>query len=228
MARPKKELETKTETITEEVVVENTKEKDLEIERLRKEKEETDKQMLELKAQMDLILKQMAMKPQVAVSQQDEEIEVKCYCINGAVIVNNDASIRYEIGYQESVHIPLSELKECFKSNVNNYKDLFKKGIFVFENEEYYDIFKVRDRIDLSDDVLVEILTKQKRIPYLEEMKVLGKIDFALSNSLIYRVADLRRRGKLRDWEYNDQHAFETQFNISVDKCINQLNLLNI
>lgn len=227
MARPKKELEVKVEKAIEEVVVETASDTQAEIEKLKKEKEETDAKFNELKAQMDLMLKQMMMNSQAPTPAfADEEVEIECFYINGATINNTEGSISYNIGYKETVNIPMSELKECFKNKINNYRELFRKGVFSFVDEKYYQVFKIKDVVDLSDETLVDILTKDGEIPYVAMTKNMGHVDFIFSNAIIYRVADLRRRGLLRDWDYRKQQEFEAHFEIKIDACINQLDLL--
>lgn len=208
----------------EEIVVE-VKE-DTEIEKLQKEKEQMSNDLESLKNQMALLMKQISLQSAVA-PQEEKEVEVTCYCINGGVITNNDGSVRYDIKYKESAMIPMSELKECFKAKANDYRTLFRKGMFVFEDKEVYADFKIKDIIDMSDEVLVEMLNKGE-IPYQDKIKFGGNIDFILSNTLIYRVADLRRVGKLKDLSYGNQKKFETYFGITIDSCINQLELLHM
>lgn len=218
-----KKTETK-EVVKEEIVVDTKK--DAEIEKLQKEKEQMSNDLESLKTQMALLMKQMSLQSAIA-PQEEKEVEVTCYCINGGVITNNDGSVRYDIKYKESAMIPMSELKECFKAKMNDYRVLFRKGMFVFEDKDVYADFKIKDIIDMSDDVLVEMLNKGE-IPYQDKMEVGGNIDFILSNTLIYRVADLRRAGKLKDLSYGNQKKFETYFDVTIDSCINQLELLHM
>lgn len=219
-----KKTETK-EVVKEEIVLDTKK--DEEIERLKKEKEQMNGDLDSLKSQMAILMKQMAMQETASIPKEEVEVEVTCYCISGGVLGNNDGDIRYSFGYKETLSIPLSELKECFKSKINDYRDRFAKGMFVFEDKSMYEVFKIRDVIDMSDEVLVDMLVSGK-IPYKEKMMVGESLDYVLSSILKYRVADLRRKGKLGEWSYSNQKIYETFFGEQVDFCVNQLELLNM
>lgn len=219
MARPKKEDNMNIES-TVEVYEMN------EVEKLKKEKEESDRKFLELQTQMDMILKQMALQNANGnTNNQDEDVAVGCMSINGASIANNDESIIYNLKYKEVIDISFSELKDCFKSKINPYRELFKKGIFYFEDEKYYEIFKIKDVVDMSDEALVDMLIKGE-VPYKEKLYIRGHKDNTFFLTLVYRVADLYRQGNLVKWTYQDRMSFENYFKIKIDNCVNQLNLL--
>ena len=192
----------------------------------KKEKEESDRKFLELQTQMDMILKQMALQNANGnTNNQDEDVVVGCMSINGASIANNDESIIYNLKYKEVIDISFSELKDCFKSKINPYRELFKKGIFYFEDEKYYEIFKIKDVVDMSDEALVDMLIKGE-VPYKEKLYIRGHKDNTFFLTLVYRVADLYRQGNLVKWTYQDRMSFENYFKIKIDNCVNQLNLL--
>ena len=210
------------EVVKEEVVVDTRK--DEEIAKLQKEKEQMGSTLDALQAQMAVLMKQMSMQSVVVESKEDREVEIVCNCINGGVLNNNDGSIRYELKYQTPVDVAVDDLKKCFRATTNKYIDLFRDGLFAFVDKELYSEFKIRDVVDLSDEALSEMVNKGE-IPYQEKIR---STDSILSHTIIYRVSDLKRQGKLRDWSYSHEKAFEAYFGIKVDECINQLNLLNM
>ena len=218
MARPKKIVETKDEIIETEVDEKTEVELALEAK---------DKEMQEMKIQMEMLMKQMA---QMATMNQnvqmgkpnDIEVVVGCRALNGACLANKSGDIEYNIKYREVESIPYNELKECFKSNVNNYKDLFAKGIFYFEDEAMYDEFGVKNRIDLSEENLTKILLSNQ-VPFLDKLYVRGQKDVVLYMTVLYLVAELYSEGKLNNWSWEGRNIFESHYKIRLDDIIRQI-----
>ena len=240
MARPKKIVETKDELIEvkDEVVETKTDEKteaelaleakDKEIQEMKTQMEmqemKTQMEMQEMKIQMEMLMKQMMTTNQsVQVGKtNDIDVAVGCRALNGACLANKNGDIEYNIKYKEIDYIPYNELKECFKSNVNNYKDLFAKGIFYFEDEAMYDEFMIKNRIDLSEENLVKILLSNQ-VPFLDKLYIRGQKDVVLYMTVLYLVAELYSEGKLNEWSWDGRNTFETHYKIRLDDIVRQI-----
>lgn len=221
MARPKKIVETKDESIE---IKDETIETSAEIELALKAK---DKEMQEMKIQMEMLMKQMAQMATVNQGVQvgksnDIEVAVGCRALNGACLANKSGDIEYNVRYKDVEHIPYNELKECFKSNVNNYKDLFAKGIFYFEDESMYDEFGIKNRIDLSEKNLIKILLANQ-VPFLDKLYIRGQKDVVLYMTVLYLVAELYSEGKLNEWSWDGRNTFETHYKIRLDDIVRQI-----
>lgn len=216
--RPKKEI---TDTI-------EVKESNIDVEKILKEKEDSDNKLKELQIQMELLMKQMSMmnQSQPHISNQDDiDIIVGCRALNGATLISKNGEIEYDLKYKEEREIPFRELKECFKNNVNNYRDLFKKGVFYFVDKNMYDEFSIKDILDLSEENLIEILLRNE-IPFEDKLYVRGQKDMALYMTVLYIVADLYCQGKLTQWNYGGRIAFENHYKTKLDDMIRQIQSL--
>ena len=225
MARPKKIVEAKDELmeVKDEVVETKTDEKK-EIELALEAK---DKEVQEMKIQIEMLMKQMTqmvtMNQGVQVGKaNDIEVAIGCRALNGACLANKSGDIEYNIRYKDVEYIPYNELKECFKSNVNNYKDLFAKGIFYFEDETIYDEFGVKNRIDLSEENLIKILLANQ-VPFLDKLYIRGQKDVVLYMTVLYLVAELYSEGKLNEWSWDGRNTFETHYKIRLDDIVRQI-----
>lgn len=220
MARPKSV--TKEEVVQEEKVV-VTQESKIDVDKILKEKAETENKFLELQAQMQVLMQQVAMMGATPMTKAKEDVAVGCRAINGASLASKDESIEYNLKYKEVEYIPYADLKECFKSRVNDYKDLFAKGIFYFVDEENYAEFNIRDRIDMSEDNIIDILVNQGAVPFADRLYVRGQKDNTLYMAVLYLVSDLFRQGKLSDWTYTNRKQFENMFKTSIDEAVSRL-----
>lgn len=225
MARPKKIVEAKDELMEiKDEVVETKADGKTEVELALEAK---DKEMQEMKIQMEMLMKQMA---QMATMNQgvqvgkanDIEVAIGCRALNGACLANKSGDIEYNIRYKDVEYIPYNELKECFKSNVNNYKDLFAKGIFYFEDETMYDEFGVKNRIDLSEENLIKILLANQ-VPFLDKLYIRGQKDVVLYMTVLYLVAELYSEGKLNEWSWDGRNTFEAHYKIRLDDMVRQI-----
>ena len=225
MARPKKIVETKDELIeVKDEVVETKTDEKTEAELALEAK---DKEMQEMKTQMEMLMKQMAQMATINQGVQvgkanDIEVAIGCRALNGACLANKSGDIEYNIRYKDVEYIPYNELKECFKSNVNNYKDLFAKGIFYFEDETMYDEFGVKNRIDLSEENLIKILLANQ-VPFLDKLYIRGQKDVVLYMTVLYLVAELYSEGKLNEWSWDGRNTFETHYKIRLDDIVRQI-----
>lgn len=200
---------------------------DSRIAQLTSEKDASDKKFAELQAQMNLLMQQMSMRGNVSTSQVAEEVEIGCRLFSGGVICNKTEDIMYSFGYSEIKEIPLVELKECFRNQINNYKDLFAKGCFYFLDESYYKEFKIREFLDLSEETIVDMLiNKGVAVPYQSEMMVNGHRENIVYLTVLYVVADLYREGKLQSWDFNKKKSFETYYNKRIDDVASVVSVL--
>lgn len=199
-----------------------------ELDRLTKEKEESDKKFTELQAQMQLLMQQVSMMGNTNTTiSVAEEVEVGCRLFSGGAVCNRTEDILYRFKYGEIKEIPVDELKECFRNQINNYRDLFAKGVFYFLNEKYYNEFKIRERLDLSEETLIDLLVNKRiSVPYKEHMMVNGHRENNVYLTVLYIIADLYLQGKLSTWDFTQKREFEIYFGKRIDDVASMVSVL--
>lgn len=219
--------------------------KDLEIEQLKRELEESkkknssfEKQLKELKK---LILTQQQNKAskiekeEDKFSQYDDSIWIGCHSYTYATLRTSDGRICITFKGREKKLVDVDDLKELFKSNsIQDNRALFERGTFYFANEndedgyyndENYSKFKIKKRVDLSKEAIKKILFIQNKNDMIMEIK---RISNDLSNRgilhiLKHSVVDLFVSGELKNWSFENKQALEEVLRTDFDILMRNL-----
>lgn len=186
-------------------------------------KEELNKMMSNYK-DMQLQLQNMLLAQQnqnVANNKQvDEPIIVGCRIFNGVTLSSPGNDISFQIPYLDEVEITYSELREIFKSPFG-YKNMFKKGILYFANENDYTKFNIKPEIDLSDEAVIDLLSNNSYIDIIEKAKEItkDKRDLMEMFTLIYQIARLIDEKKV-NLDYSVRSNLEKYFDVGFDELV--------
>lgn len=190
---------------------------------LKKELEEMMKNYKDMQLQLQNML--IAQQSQVLSSNKvgDGSAIVGCRIFNGATLSSQGGDISIAIPYLGEEEITYSELKEIFKSPFN-YKNMFKKGILYFVNEEDYTRFSVKPEIDLSDENLIKILSEKSYTDIVTYFQTItkDKKDLMEVFALIYQVARLIDEKKV-DLDYEIRSNLEKYFDVEFSALIYNL-----
>lgn len=211
-----------TQTNVDNNINETTVDFEKELKTKEQELEMTNKKLADMELQMKLLQQQMLSMGNISnsKSETDEELVVGCNMYSGGTISSRLGDISYTFKYGQEIPILYSELKECFRSTVNNYRELFKDGVFYFVDKKGYDEFKIHSHLDFSDDILIPKLLDGE-IPYLDKIEIgNSKKNFNVYYTVMYKVADIYRKGKLKDWSYESRTKFENYFKKKIDEIV--------
>lgn len=176
---------------------------------------------------MQLQLQNMLIAQQANASMTSQAIEgsstVGCRIFNGVTLSSQGGDIAIPIQYREEVDITYPELREIFK-NPFGYKNMFRKGILYFVNEDDYKKFNIKVDIDLEDDALSNLLTKSNGSSIIDAVKSItnDKKDLTEMFALIYQIAYLIDKKKV-DLDYEVRSNLEKYFDVDFKTLINNL-----
>lgn len=209
--------------ITDELQDVNSAEQNILAEENKKLKEELEGMISNYK-EMQLQLQNMMIANQAKDSQlKDEEITIGCRIFNGVTLSSPGGDITIPIGYREEAQVTTSELKDIFK-NPFGYKNMFKKGIIYFEDEDNYKKFKITKEFDLSDENLIALLSSNT-YNIIEQIKLItnDKKDLTQIYALIYQIAYLISHRKV-DMDYDVRSQLEKYLGVEFSTLITNLN----
>ncbi len=184
-------------------------------------------EMVENYKEMQLQLQNMllAQQNQVLVSSKlnDGSAVVGCRIFNGATLSSPGGDVSIQIPYLDEVEITYSELREIFKSPFG-YKNMFKKGVLYFVNKDDYSKFNIKEEIDLSDDNLIDLLSKNSLTSIIDKVKIItkDKKDLMEMFALIYQMARLIDEKKV-DLDYSVRSNLEKYFDVDFESLIANL-----
>lgn len=188
------------------------------LEQAEKEKQEMMEMLKNLQSQVDSMKNQQ---PQYIIQQQggsDTPCEIGCRLFCGAVLTSPSGDVEFTLKHGEEVEVTVREVNEVFRSQFG-YKKMFEKGVLYFVDPEMYDHFKIRNPIDLSEDVIVEHLLDEdynEMIKYLKDITN-DRRDDMICHTICYNTAMLYQKGKLSDWSYANRTNFESYMKVQVD-----------
>lgn len=191
------------------------------LEQAEKEKQEMMEMLKNLQSQVDSMKNQQ---PQYIIQQQggsDTPCEIGCRLFCGAVLTSPSGDVEITLKHGEEVEVTVREMNEVFRSQFG-YKKMFEKGVLYFVDPEMYDHFKIRNPIDLSEDVIVEHLLDEdynRMIKYLSTITN-GRRDDMVCHTICYNTAMLYSKGKLENWAYANRVNFESYMKVKVDDVV--------
>lgn len=200
------------------------KEKNEELDLLKKQMEEMKKMMLEL-SQENSLLKTAALqsKTNITLNNEEDEVIVGCRLIQGVGWGNvQDSAGVINLKYGEEKAITVSDMKKFFRDG--NVKKLFVDGICYFANPEDYEKFGIKDYLDLSEENLKELFSKEIN-EIIGDLKKMTKDQRNINvvNCLIFRLCELVKDRKI-NLDYYVRKGIEDYFGYTLDRGIMLLN----
>lgn len=219
----KKDTTKVNEKINKEVEIEKKEEnKDLEL--LKEQMEEMKKIMLQL-SQENSLLKNAALqaKTNVVLNQEEDEVTIGCRLIQGIGWGNiKDSAGEINLKYGEEKTVTVSDMKKFFRSG--NVKKLFIDGICYFANPEDYKKFGIKNYLDLSEERLIELFSKEINDIVGELNKITeDQRNINVVNCLIFRLCEMVKDRKI-NLDYYVRKGIEDYFGYTLDKGIMLLN----
>ncbi len=200
------------------------KEKNEELDLLKKQMEEMKKMMLEL-SQENSLLKTAALqsKTNITLNNEEDEVIVGCRLIQGVGWGNvQDSAGVINLKYGEEKAITVSDMKKFFRDG--NVKKLFVDGICYFANPKDYEKFGIKDYLDLSEENLKELFSKEIN-EIIGDLKKMTKDQRNINvvNCLIFRLCELVKDRKI-NLDYYVRKGIEDYFGYTLDRGIMLLN----
>lgn len=164
-------------------------------------------------------------------NREDEDILVGCRAIYGGVLSTNDNRIVYKFECDEEKYISSEDLRTVFKESIRDTKKLFEQDIFYFVEEENYSKFKIKRRIDLSQENIVRILLLPTS-SMIDEINTMTNrlIDFSTVHALQFEIVKMLidPKNPLRDWKYDNRTALERYLNQRFDDLMASVGALEL
>ncbi len=215
----KKDTTKVNEDINKEVEIENK-----ELELLKEQMEEMKKMMLQL-SQENSLLKNTALQAQtnIVLNKEEDEVTVGCRLIQGIGWGSReDSAGEINLKYGEEKTITVSDMKKFFRNG--NVKKLFIDGICYFTNPEDYEKFGIRSYLDLSEENLIELFSKEINDIVYELNKITeDQRNINVVNCLIFRLCEMVKDRKI-NLDYYVRKGIEDYFGYTLDKGIMLLN----
>lgn len=205
----------KVEEIKETQVTENE-----EIIALKKQLEEMQKAM------MTMMANNMGTQ-KVVVQNEEEEVTIGCRILQGIGWGDpKDSAGEIRLRFNEEQVITVSDMKKFFRNF--SVKKLFIDGICYFTKPEDYNIFGIKEHIDLSDEHLKNILTNGDTNIIVGKIAALtdNKKNANIVNCITYRICDMIRKNLL-SWDYYTRKGIEQYLNVEFDKGIMTLTAMD-
>ena len=197
-------------------------------ENLQKMYESTQKQ---LSAVMDIIAKN---NQSTSTKQEGATVKIGCRAFSGACLRNRDETILHLFAAGEEQDIDAEDLRQILKDNsVITARSLFEKGIFYFVDKEEYAKWGIKQRVDLSQEAIVKLVTNTDIDAMIRNVKEItkDKTDVSLTHSLKFIIAQMiidNKNEPLRNWRYENRIALENYLGNKFDDLITNVGLPNM
>lgn len=179
------------------------------------------------KAMAEMVNKANTPSQSIVVKEAEDEVEIGCSMLQGIGLSSDDGTITINIGFNDVQSLTISEVKKLFRRAY--IKKLFEDGVCYFVDEDSYKIFNIRNHKDLSEETLISLLTLNNANDIIKELDKIteNKRNSNILNCIIYRICDMIRKGKLKDWDYYVRKGIESYFGVEFDRGISILNSLD-
>ena len=200
------------------------KEENKELDLLKEQMEEMKKLMLQL-SQENSLLKNAALqaKTNIVLNKEEDEVTIGCRSIQGIGFGSSqDSAGEINLKYGEEKTVTVSDMKKFFRSG--NVKKLFIDGICYFVNPEDYEKFGIKSYLDLSEERLKELFSKEINDIVGELNKITeDQRNINVVNCLIFRLCEMVKDRKI-NLDYYVRKGIEDYFGYTLDKGIILLN----
>lgn len=200
------------------------KEENKELDLLKEQMEEMKKLMLQL-SQENSLLKNAALqaKTNIVLNKEEDEVTIGCRLIQGIGFGSSqDSAGEINLKYGEEKTVTVFDMKKFFRSG--NVKKLFIDGICYFVNLEDYEKFGIKNYLDLSEERLKELFSKEINDIVGELNKITeDQRNINVVNCLIFRLCEMVKDRKI-NLDYYVRKGIEDYFGYTLDKGIILLN----
>jgi hypothetical protein len=178
-------------------------------------------QLLDMKSFIDSVQSKPTIVNTMPVynNPENETLFVGCRFINGVAIYSPQRDVEVTIPFGESnrVELSVSEMRMCLKTP--QVKEMLKKDVIYFEDESNYERFKISNRLNISDENLIDLISINDVPSILNEFNVFtsNKRDDNVVHSIVWRIVKLVMDGSLPKMQYNTRKAIEDYFKLSID-----------
>ena len=166
-----------------------------------------------------------------AKTDDSVEVLVGCRGIYGGALSTSDDRISFKFECDEEKYINSDDLKELFRDSKRNNKLNFENDVFYFVDSKYYDIFKIKKRVDFSPENIARILCLPTH-DMIDEFNIItnNKNSFWLMHEFQYQVVKLlvREDSRLSQWSYENRNTLERYIGQKFDALMASVGALEL
>jgi hypothetical protein len=206
---------------TENLQKENNKLK----ETILKQQDDFSAKFNQMQAQLDTLLKIVgSTTKQTKVEDSEEDIAIGCRVFAGLSMSTPDGMQNITFRCGEQKFISLEDLVIYLKESKRNNKSLFANGLLYFYDEKYYDKFKIKKLVDLSEENILKILLIEDKNEMIRKVSELtnGLKKKFVTHTFKFIIADMLVRNplKLKFWNYDSRIELENYIGVKFDTLI--------
>lgn len=215
--------------------IENAEQTNNEVEELKKQLEAKNAEISNMSAMFATMQAQLNMlmnnqsKPS---TDKSEDVLIGCRAVYGAVLATNDNKYVFKFECDEEKYIDSEDLKTVLKESGRDNKKLFEQDTFYFVNEEDYEKFKIKKRVDLSRENLIRILTKNDSYAMIDEINKMTNnlLNYSVTHAIQYEIVKMLidTSNPLKDWKYENRTALERYINQKFDDLMASIGALEL
>lgn len=197
------------------------------LEKANAEKEELHGKVDSIEAQLAMLMKQVAVVPNVDDETEEGEVAVVSRNFVDTALESPDGSVLFVFKVGEQKYISADDMRNILKENATHRnKRLFERGLFYFTNTDDYKRFKITPRIDLSYERVKEIITQDSIENMIAEFERItnNARDRGVAHVFAFEVVEMLKDSSapLRNWNYENRVALERRIGRKFDDLIAQ------
>lgn len=204
-------------------------ERNTELEQLKKLNEEKDKEIAELSKNMLNMQQQLNELMQKMMSKTNdlpnhtEEVVVGNRSIYGSLLATNDDKIHITFNCNEEKAVDVEDLKTLFKEGIRDNRLLFEEDTLYFKDPANYARFKIKKKVDLSEENIVRILMLPSHDMIDEINKLTNSLtNFRITHALQFEIVKLliSKDKPLNNWSYDNRNTLENYIGQKFDNLM--------
>ena len=186
---------------------------------LKTENKNTNELMQKQMQDMQNAIIKMQINNNISNSVESKKYNIGGRLINGVTIYSPKREVERRIPYKETIEVNEYEIEMLLKTQF--VKDFLRKDIIFFTDEENYEKFKIYDRLDLSDEKIINMVLKYTSNDLVNELNRLtrDKKDDPVVHSLFYRIVELDMSGAIARMVHENRVAIETYFKYRIENA---------
>lgn len=206
-----------------------------EVEELKKQlatKDDELKNMANMFATMQAQLNMLMNNQNKVSTDKAEDVMVGCRAVYGSVLATNDNKYVIRFECDEEKYVDSDDLRILLKESGRDNKRLFEQDTLYFVNEEDYEKFKVKKRVDLSRDNLIRVLTKNEITGMIDEINNMTNnlTNYSVTHAIQFEIVKMLidKTNPLKDWKYENRVALEKYINQKFDDLMASIGALEL